>query len=303
MRHTDSGENPVRGYERGRQEVTPKRLTARAAVLALVLAAVTACSGKAFARLGMPVPATEEAKRILSLWQGSWIAAFGVGFVVWGLIIWAAIFHRKKHNRLPPQVRENNPVEAIYTIVPLIMVAVFFFFTARDEAVLVDTSKKPDVVVDVVGYQWSWKFYYENDGVNGRDLQNGIYVVGRAGERPTLVIPEGRRIQFNLYSQDVTHSFWVPAFLFKRDVMPYKQPPAGKEFWQLPKNQQPYWDNKFQVVPNREGTFVGRCAEYCGTDHDEMQFQVKVVSWSQYQDFIAKTKQGQQQGGSKGAGS
>lgn len=236
-------------------------------------------------------PATEEAKRILTLWQGSWIAALAVGVLVWGLIVWAAIFHRKKHNGLPPQVRENSPIEALFTITPLIMVAVLFFFTARDEAVLVDTkTHKPDLTVDVVAYQWSWKFYYEDNGIDGRDLEDGIYVVGRHSTKPTLVIPEGKRVQFNLYSQDVIHSFWIPAFLFKRDVNPYKQPPPGKEFWQMRSNQKPYWDNKFQVVPNREGTFAGRCAELCGAYHSQMLFNVKVVSWSEYQDFVAQQK-------------
>ncbi|MQA05315.1 MAG: cytochrome c oxidase subunit II [Streptosporangiales bacterium] len=265
----------------------------------LALIVLTACSRAEVERFGMPVPATEEAKRILSLWQGSWIAALAVGVLVWGLIIWAAIFHRKKHDRLPPQVRENSPIEALFTITPLIMVAVLFFFTARDEAVLIDTSKPADVTVDVVAYQWSWKFYYEDDGINGRDLEDGITVVGRAGEKPTLVIPEGRRVQFNLYSQDVIHSFWIPAFLFKQDANPYKQPPDGKEFWQMGKEDKPNWNTKFQIQPNRQGTFAGRCAELCGTDHSKMLFTVKVVSWSEYQQYVddQKSAQASAQGG------
>src|SRR5690606_39973858 len=175
------------------------------------------------------------------------------------------------------------------------------FFTARDEAVLVNTSKPADVTVDVVAYQWSWKFYYEDDGINGRDLENGVYIVGRAGDQPTLVLPKGKRVQFNLYSQDVIHSFWIPAFLFKRDVNPYRNPPDGKEFWQAPKEVTPNWDNKFQVVPNREGTFAGRCAELCGTDHSKMLFRVKVVSWSEYQEFV--DAQRSEQAASGGSGS
>lgn len=279
-----------------------RRRSTQAAVAALVLLVATACTRDEIIRFGMPIPASEEAKRILSLWQGSWIAALAVGVVVWGMIVWATIFHRKKKSdKLPPQVRENGPIEALYTIVPLIMVSVFFFFTARDEAVLIDTSKKPDVVVDVVGYQWSWKFYYENDGINGRQLEDGVYVVGDPAKRPTLVVPEGRRVQFNLYSQDVAHSFWIPAFMFKRDVLPYTQPPGSEQFWQLPENKQPTWDNKFQVVPNRQGTFAGRCAELCGTDHDRMLFTVKVVSWTEYQKFIEDTKTAQADAGGGGS--
>jgi cytochrome c oxidase subunit 2 len=252
---------------------------------------LTGCNWGDIYRVGLPKPVTQEGHRILTLWQGSWIAAFAVGFAVWGLILWASIFHRRKLAQLPPQVRYNVPIETLFTVVPLIIVATLFFFTARDQTILTSTHRKPDVLVDVVAYQWSWKFYYEDDGVNGRRPTGGVSVVGRAGERRTLVLPMDKRVQFNLYSQDVVHSFWIPAFLFKRDVLPYNDPPHGKQFWQLPKNKQPYWNNKFQVVPDRTGTFAGRCAEYCGTYHSQMLFQVKVVSWSQYQQFLARAQQ------------
>ncbi len=112
----------------------------------------------------MPTPpTTEEAPpRILSLWQGSWAAAIAVGCLVWGLILWSAIFHRRSRTKVevPPQTRYNMPIEALYTVVPLLIVSVLFYFTARDESKLLDESKKPDVTVNVVGYQWSWAFNY-----------------------------------------------------------------------------------------------------------------------------------------------
>ena len=110
----------------------------------------------------MPTPVTEEAPRILSLWQGSWAAALATGVLVWGLILWSVIFHRRSRTKVevPPQTRYNMPIEALYTVVPLIIVAVLFYFTARDETKLLATSKKPDHVVNVVGFQWSWGFNY-----------------------------------------------------------------------------------------------------------------------------------------------
>ena len=230
-------------------------------MLALLLAASAGCDNQ-FTRLGMPVPITEQGKRVLSLWQGSWIAAFGVGFLVWGLIIWAIIFHRKKSNELPPQVRYNMPIEALYTVVPFIIVAVLFYFTARDETYLDETSGHPDVTVNVTAFQWSWKFDYP---------QSGVSVVGRPGQDPTLVIPKGKKILFNLNSTDVIHSFWVPAFLFKRDVVPGHP-------------------NHFEVTTTKTGSYAGRCAELCGVDHSRMLFNVHVVSPSEYQNFIAKNK-------------
>lgn len=113
----------------------------------------------------MPSPATVEAPRILSLWQGSWAAAFAVGVLVWGLILWSIIFHRRSRTKVevPPQIRYNMPIEALFTTVPLVIISVLFYFTARDESKLLETSKRPDHVINVVGFQWSWAFNYVED--------------------------------------------------------------------------------------------------------------------------------------------
>lgn len=236
-----------------------RRLALPGAALALLFVTATGCESNAFTRLGMPEPITEQGKRVLSLWQGSWIAAFAVGAVVWGLIVWAIIFHRKRSEALPPQVRYNMPIEAFYTIVPFIMVSVFFYFTARDENYLNELSKSPDVIVNVTGFQWSWRFDYP---------QSGASVTGTPNRPPTLVIPKGETVRFNLTSPDVIHSFWVPAFLFKRDVVPGHP-------------------NAFEITATTTGTYAGRCAELCGVDHSRMLFTAKVVSPQQFQTFTA----------------
>lgn len=265
----------------------------------LVLATATGCTYKDFPRLGMPTPVTDEAPRILSLWQGSWAAALATGVLVWGLIIWSVIFHRRSRTKVevPAQTRYNMPIEALYTIVPFIIIAVLFYFTARDESALLKTSKKPDHVVNVVGFQWSWAFnYLENvDGnksttnINSSALSavpdkwkktapagaDGVYDVGTPGERnpqtgnpgPTLWLPKGETVQFVLTSRDVIHSFWVVPFLMKQDVIPGHT-------------------NVFEVTPNKEGTFMGKCAELCGVDHSRMLFNVKVVSPERYRAHL-----------------
>ncbi|MFE5164544.1 cytochrome c oxidase subunit II [Streptomyces sp. NPDC056697] len=280
-----------------RRPVRRKLLQALAA--GLVLATATGCTSKDFPRLGMPTPVTEEAPRILSLWQGSWAAALATGVLVWGLIIWAVIFHRRSRTKIevPAQTRYNMPIEALYTVVPIIIVSVLFYFTARDENALLKTSKKPDHVVNVVGYQWSWGFnYMENvDGSTASPKQEakeissipkrmlkavpkgaeGVYEAGTPGERnpqtgnpgPTLWLPKGESVQFILTSRDVIHSFWVIPFLMKMDVIPGHT-------------------NRFEVTPNREGTFMGKCAELCGVDHSRMLFNVKVVSPERYQQHL-----------------
>ena len=82
-----------------------------------------------YGRLGMPEPATEEGNRILSLWQGSWVAALIVGVFVWGLLLWAIVAYRRKEgDGLPKQVRYNVPLEILYTVAPLLMVLALFYF-------------------------------------------------------------------------------------------------------------------------------------------------------------------------------
>jgi cytochrome c oxidase subunit II len=273
---------------------TLRRKLPQALAAGLVLLTATGCSYQDFPRLGLPSPATKQGPIVISLWQGSWAAAMAVGVLVWGLIIWAVVFHRRSRTKVevPAQTRYNLPIEALYTAVPLVIIAVLFYYTARDESDLMKTSNKPQHVVDVVGFQWSWGFnYLENvdgdtatpakpltknkqlDAIPANLLNRapqgaeGVYDFGTPAKDPTLWLPKGETVQFLLTSRDVIHSFWVPNFLFKLDVIPGRT-------------------NKFEVTPTKEGTFRGRCAELCGVDHSRMLFNVKVVSPSAYQAHL-----------------
>jgi cytochrome c oxidase subunit 2 len=249
------------------------RLAGRAAMLAGVLAATAGCTSNEFTRLGMPVPVTKQGHAVVTLWQGSWVAALAVGAVVWGLILWAVIFHRKRSDAVPHQVRYNLPIEMLYTVVPFIMVGVLFFFTARDENYLNKLPPHPDVVVKVTGYQWSWQFQYPQYKVAGSATgdvtMNGEPWSPAQGNRqlPVLVIPTNRTVRFNLYSSDVVHAFWIVPFEFKRDVIPG-------------------YPNHFQVTPDRTGSFIGRCTELCGLYHSRMLFTVRIVTPAQFSQWI-----------------
>jgi cytochrome c oxidase subunit II len=238
----------------------------RAALLAVMLLGLTGCTNDTFTRLGFPNPVTEQGKVTLSLWQGSWIAGLAVGFLVWGLILWAVIFHRKRGDRLPPQARYNMPIEILYTVVPFVLIAVLFFYTAKDENYIDDLSNNPDLTVNVLGFQWSWQFTYP---------QYHVTMVGEMWnpdtvqqDLPLLEIPVGETVRFNLTSPDVVHAFWVPEFLFKRDVIPGHP-------------------NHFQITATQTGTFIGHCSELCGIYHSRMLFTLKIVTPAQFRSFIA----------------
>jgi cytochrome c oxidase subunit II len=247
-----------------RGTATRRRANAvRVGALAVMLLALTGCTNDTFTRLGFPNPITQQGKVTLSLWQGSWIAGLLVGAVVWGLILWAVIFHRKRGDKLPQQVRYNLPIEILYTIVPFVLIAVLFYYTAKDENTIDSLAAKNPVTVDVVGFQWSWQFNYPKYGVT-----TDGYMWGE-GPLPLLEIPAGEPVQFNLTSPDVVHSFWVPEFLFKRDVIPGHP-------------------NHFQITATQTGTFTGHCSELCGVYHSRMLFTLKVVTPAQFQQWIAQ---------------
>ncbi|MFT4201986.1 cytochrome c oxidase subunit II [Gordonia sp. (in: high G+C Gram-positive bacteria)] len=103
---------------------------------------------------------------------------------------------------------------------------------------------------------------------------SSIETLGTPSEIPVLVLPVGKRIEFNLAAADVIHSFWVPEFLYKRDVMPFPK--------------QNHQDPRFQIEKiTRTGAFVGRCAEMCGTYHAMMNFEIRAVSPEDFDRYIA----------------
>jgi cytochrome c oxidase subunit 2 len=217
--------------------------------------------------LGWPKPATTQAETMYDVWLGSVAAAAAIGFAMYVVIAWTIIRDRKKTEELPRQVRYNLPIEVLYTIVPFVIIAVLFFYTAVGENKVNKLTKNPDVTINVVGFQWNWQFNYYKATADAKTVQ----VTGNpaAGQEAVLTIPVGKRVQFRETSPDVIHSFWVPDFLFKRDVVPGRI-------------------NAFEITPTKIGSYTGRCAELCGEKHDRMNFTVNVVSDSDYQAYIAR---------------
>jgi len=223
---------------------------------------------------------TNQTGRIMSLWVGSWIAALLVGVLVWGLMIWCIVAYARRRDETgyPAQIRYHVPLEIMYTVIPVMMIAVLFVFTIRDDSAIADVSAEPDVNIEVVGKQWSWNFNYLDSGVYEVGLQGELD--GKPGvleELPTLYLPVDQRVEFTLVSQDVIHSFWVPSFLYKMDIIPGVR-------------------NRFQVVPQREGFFKGKCAELCGEYHSEMLFNVRVVSQAEFDTHMAELRAKKQVG-------
>jgi cytochrome c oxidase subunit II len=222
--------------------------------LLLAAVALSGCSSRA----GAPDPASEQGGDVLTLYRlGVGIAA-AITVLVVGLLLWVTIRYRQRDDRaFPPQRRENLRLEVAYTLVPLAIVAGYFAATLVTLE-RVDATPRSAVRVEVTGFRWQWRFTYPEDDV--------AVVGGR--RRPVMVLPVGRPARIGLQSTDVVHSFYVPGFLIKRDLLPGQR-------------------NELTVTPTRLGLFRGYCAEFCGLDHARMLFDVRVVDRRQFRAFVA----------------
>jgi len=271
---------------------TPRRkrrpVLAWTGLAAIVAVALSGCSAEV-QRGWLPgdseAEVTDQTGRVVSLWVGSWIAALLVGLITWGLILWCVAVYRKRRSddRLPVQLRYHVPLEVMYIVLPILMIGVLFFYTNRDMTAMTDTGGPVENHVQAIGKQWSWDFNYLDDDAyeTGVQAQNvGEDRSGVLAEQVTLWLPVNERTQFTLDSRDVIHSFWVPEFLFKLDMIPGRT-------------------NTFVVTPTRVGEYRGKCAELCGEYHSSMLFNVKVVERAEYDAHIAELK-AQGQSGSLG---
>jgi cytochrome c oxidase subunit 2 len=194
---------------------------------------------------------TSETGRITTLWVGTWIALLAVGALVWGLMIWCMVAYRRRKddNELPVQLRYNVPIELLYTVVPVLMIAVLFYYTARDEAALMDVSTKPDYTINVVGKQWSWDFNYVDDNVYSSGVHSELNPNGgvTGTPQPVLYLPVNKRVEFVLNARDVIHSFWCPR--------------SGQA------RHDPGKTNRLQITSDPGWRVQGKCAELCGAYH------------------------------------
>lgn len=222
---------------------------------------------------------TNHTDRVTGLWVSAWMVLLIIGLIVWGMIIWAAIVYRRRRGQvgLPVQLRYNLPIEILYTVVPLVFIMGFFAFTARDQNAIENPTVNPDVQVEVYAKQWSWDFNYlgvgpgskgvYSLGIQAQELEKAPYV--DESKLPVLYLPVGKTVEIKEASRDVVHSFWVPDFLYKKDVIPGKT-------------------NYMYFTPQKEGSYRGKCAELCGQYHSLMLFEVKVVSQTEYDQQMTK---------------
>jgi cytochrome c oxidase subunit 2 len=245
-------------------------------VLVLVLLAVAVARGVDLAKAASdamgsmfpPPAATAEAHEIRGLYDIVFFLAVAIFVVVEGLIIWTVIRYRRKpgDDVLPPQIHGNNVAELAWTLIPTIIVAFLFYVSWQTLNSVDAVSKNPDLHIRAVAGQFQWSFVYLADDGQTQEFTQFL----PSGTDGGLVVPVGRKIQLDLESPDVIHAFYVPRFLFKRDVVPGQT-------------------NKFDftVDQNDAGqTFRGQCAELCGIGHRAMTFEVHALTQADYDAWL-----------------
>jgi cytochrome c oxidase subunit II len=207
----------------------------------------------------VPQPATAQGQTIADLWVVFGLAATVVGVIVWGLVTWSIVRYRGRGDGLPPQTPGNIVAEVIWTALPIVTVVALFVLTFRATNAIETPAAPPTVDVEINAFTWQWSFRYPAAGVT---------IMGAPDAPPELVVPVGEPIRVTLTSTDVDHSFYVPAFLFKRDAIPGHP-------------------TSFDFTVVAAGTYGGQCAEFCGLHHDTMRFTVRAVGRSEFDAWLA----------------
>ena len=256
----------------------------RLRTLALVSLGAIALGGCTVPTFGAFRGATTQAHDEFKLYVGFAIAGLVVAVLVWGLMFWAIARYRRKGDEIPRQFHEHIPLEIVYTVIPVVIIGVLFYFTVLTEN-NIDATPKPTEIVHVVAYRWGWNFSYSN----ASDVSQGVVIKTAAQptllaqpatskQYPQLVLPEGEATQIVLVGADVIHGFYIPAFNFSRYALPGVV-------------------NRFNFNPTTTGVFRGQCNQYCGLYHSEMLFSVRVVSPAAFTKWLSAQQASQAQSG------
>ena len=212
----------------------------------------------------LPTAVTRQGRAVNDLWTAFLVPAIVVAAIVWGLTTFAILRYRRRDatsHELPRQISGDRRFEVAWTVVPIATVVVLFWLTVTAVA-RIDERTAGGINVAVSAFRWQWRFDYPDDGVS---------VVGLPDAPAEMVVPVGEPVHVTLSSPDVIHSFYVPAFLFKRDAIPGRP-------------------TEFEFTVEEPGAYGGQCAEFCGVGHAAMNLTVRAVSRADYETWLAQNQ-------------
>ena len=232
--------------------------------------------------LNMPIGVTDISAEIYDLHMMVMGVCALIGAIVFGLMIYALVNHRKSKGVEPAQFSHDTRAEVIWMILPALIV-IALSVPAAKTLVKIEDNRNTEMTIKITGYQWKWHYdylgenvsYYSSlahssnaarrldSGIDPYDVENYLLEV----DRP-LVVPTDTKIRYLLTSNDVLHAWWVPEFAVKKDAIPG----FINEGW-------------FKI--NEPGTYRGQCAELCGKDHGFMPIVVEALPKEEYSTWLA----------------
>ena len=245
-----------------------------------VLMLVATLSGAAEVnQMDMSPGVTEVGKEIFELHTLILGICVIIGVLVFGVMFWSIIYHRKSRGVEPATFHESTSIEIAWTVIPFL---ILIGMAVPATSTLLEIYNNDDAELDILitGYQWKWRYeYLDENGENVsffsnlRTSQSEIYNTEAKGEHyllevdEPLVIPQDTKVRFLITANDVIHSWWVPELAVKRDAIPG-------------------FINEAWTRTSEPGIYRGQCAELCGKDHGFMPIVVNVVSRGEYDEWL-----------------
>ena len=227
----------------------------------ITMLVLTACGPEVAKPYSTTSPASPTADDVQSLYKlVFWLALIVFVGVQFAIVYTALRFRRTRSEQRPPQVHGNKRLEIIWTVIPAVVLLVILIPTITTLYDHDAAAEEGDIVIDVYGKQWWWEVHYgEDKGQGGEDL--GVVTANE------IHVPVGKEVVFNLQTNNVIHSFWVPRLSGKVDLIPGH-------------------NNKLSITPTETGTFYGECAEFCGAQHAWMRFTVVVHEEDEFYEWV-----------------
>ena len=231
--------------------------------------------------LNMPKGVTDLSLETYNLHMLVFWWCVAIGIVVFGVMIFSLIKHRKSKGAESASFSHSTTAEVIWTAIPVIILILISIPTA-ETMVRIEDSRNPDMTIVVTAYQWKWHYKYQNSdiefysslarsSIEARPKESGVdpFTVDnylRDVDNP-VVVPKGSKVRMLFTSNDVIHSWWMPELSIKKDAIPG----IVNEAW---------------FIANESGTYRGQCAELCGKDHGYMPIVVEVVEPEAFEAWV-----------------
>lgn len=248
----------------------------------LGMAAVLLMPGVAAAEYGLNFqePVTQTATELLGLHNMILAIVTVITLLVFGVMFWSVIFHRKSSGRQPATFHDNSKLEVVWTVIPFLILVVMAV-PATKALLRMDDTSGSDMTLKITGYQWKWKYEYPDQGIsffsNLSTPKDQIYNKAEKGEHYLLevdnevVLPIGKKVRLLVTANDVIHAWWIPQLGAKKDAIPG-------------------YVNEMWTKIDKPGVYRGQCVELCGKDHGFMPIVVRAVSEEEFNQWASVQK-------------